>query len=83
MVSNCDCVNNGTFVDASDYVRQYAPRQDAGSYPPAVYDNMSYTGSVFDNSTFANTYSGMNGLHSRYAVNSEPLLFFPDMPLIP
>jgi len=62
MVSNCDCVNNGTFFDMSRYAQVGNPSYDYNMSMPAVYDNMSYTGSVFDNSTFANTYSGMNGL---------------------
>lgn len=64
MVSNCGCAgtNNGAYVDWSDGVSKYGPSYNYSGSMPAVYDNMSYNGSVFDNSTFANTYSGMNGL---------------------
>lgn len=59
---NCDCVNDGTFVDHSGDVRRYGPRYDVGGSYPMMYDNMSFQGSLFDNSTFGNTYGGMGCL---------------------
>lgn len=58
---NCDCVN-GTYVDHSGDVQKYGPRYDAYGSQPVIYDNMSFNGSLFDNSTFANTYGGMGCL---------------------